>query len=797
MNNNTKPLFIIAFIAAALLSEMTSVAQSSSHTIGTVANRFERQVTNLHQEKIFIQTDRGSYITGETIWFSAYCVDAALHIPVDISKVLNIELLDMAGQAIKQDRIKLEDGFGEGQLFVSPDIRSGSYVLRAYTNWMKNFDPDFAFHKQITIVNPAAVKSNEDTSQIDNKAIIKFFPEGGDLVAALKSKVAVKATDQMGKGIPITGVVFDHEGNEVAQFTTSQLGYTFFPLTPVSGKSYIANVEWDSVIYRYEMPKVRQQGLVVRVTTTANDNVKIALSHSQGNHIYLIVHTRGVIKKLQKVDLKVEKEIIISRTELPPGISHISVMSENFDPLAERLVFKYPNLEQSLDLSIDNTEYNKRAKLNVSLKLSEKFLKNDLAQISISVSRSNGSNQFDDNIISNLLLTSDLKGQIEQPQSYFDQNNHLRAKQLDLIMLTNGWRRFNWSDIIGGDSVIIKYPAEINAPILSGRVEKDENGKLPRSLQLSFLGKTSIMNSLDLGSDGLFHFEVPYRVINEKAYFFVNGDTLLQDQINLYSPFDLNYSQKWKLTSNFDPESKSFLENLSTNIQISQVYRNFVHINGLQSELPGITTPFYGNPDRLYRLDDYTRFETVRDIFLEFIRTAVVRDNNRKSGFYVYNDKILPGAALTLIDGVPIYDANYILNFDPLKIEKISVVTDLYHMGSIAHQGVIDFTTYKGDFDGQELPEYMIEKVYLGLQRPREFYTPDYSLNKDLMKRIPDYRSTLYWNPQVDVNRESVTNVTFYTSDDAGLYEIKVNGITHSGIPIFGKHTFKVKDRTP
>ena len=176
MNDIVKSIGFIVFITSALLSYQDSLAQPSSNFIEEVKDRFEHQVTNVYQEKIFIHTDRISYVTGETIWLSGYCVDAAIHVPVDISKVLNIELLDPSGQAIKQIRIKLIEGFGKGQIFVSPDIQSGSYLLRAYTNWMKNFDPEFVFHKQIDIVNPSSIRDIEEMTISNNQPDIKFFP---------------------------------------------------------------------------------------------------------------------------------------------------------------------------------------------------------------------------------------------------------------------------------------------------------------------------------------------------------------------------------------------------------------------------------------------------------------------------------------------------------------------------------------------------------------------------------------------------------------------------------------------
>jgi hypothetical protein len=455
------------------------------------------------------------------------------------------------------------------------------------------------------------------------------------------------------------------------------------------------------------------------------------------------------------------------------------------------LVFKYPDDPEVVDLNSGNGIYHNRKKVAITLQLHDKPDDNP-ANLSVSVFRADGFDQNADNIVSNLLLTSDLAGSIPDPWIFFDPENKSRARQLDLVMLTNGWRRFRWEEIKNGQYVTLKYPAEINAPILSGQVQKSEQD-FPKSIQINFSGKASVMNSIGLNDDGLFHVEVPFRVDNEDVLFFINEDTLQSDQVSVFSPFDLVNPDTWNFVE-FSPESREYLEALNTNIQVSQVYRDYNHINGLQTEALQTGTAFYGIPDYLYRLDDYTRFETIEDLFIEYIRSAVIRDNRRSSGFHViYDNGVRPGKALTLIDGVPVLNFDDVMNFDPLKIEKIGVVNNVYRMGNIEYSGILDFTTYQGDFDGQDLPGYIVEKVYHGLQAPRLFYTPDYSTNQDRLARIPDYRNTLYWNPHVKINGTEAVELEFYTSDDVGLYQIEINGITSGGQPVYLRDSFEVK----
>ncbi len=768
-------------------------AQSGPDLRDSINQRFERQVTNVFQEKVFLHLDRTSYITGENIWLSAYCVDAAFHTPADLSKVLNVELLDDSGQPVKQTRIRLIDGFGKGQLFVSPEIPSGHYLLRSYTNWMKNFPSDFVFQRYIKIVNPSSTRDDESPDPIPESSV-DFFPEGGHLVAGLKSKVAVKVTDGFGNGLTVSGIVYDQLDNEVTEFTTSELGYSYFYLTPERRMTYSARIEMDSTIKKFSLPSVEETGVTLSVTTDKAANFLISMAQigtfqDQG---YLVVHTRGIIKKLIPIDLKQAQEIIIKPGELAEGISHITLLNREFIPLCERLIFNYPDEKSIININLNKYEFGNREKVDLSLGTNEQLMPNDLAYVSVAVYRAGASEQKTDNIISNLLLTSDLAGVIPNPWTFFDPENRSRASQLDLVMLTNGWRRFDWNSIKSKTTLSLKYPAEINAPILSGQVRRNASGSLPKSLQVSFLGKASVMNSVGLNSDGLFFLEVPFRIDNDKVLFFIHDDTLGSNQVSVTSPFDLEPSQT-RDCAEFPPEWKQYLETLNTNIQISQVYRDYNHINGVPPDIEQISTAFYGIPDNLYILDNYTRFETIQDLFIEYIRTAVIRDNRRSSGFHVINNNgVMPEKALTLIDGVPVLDFDFAVNFDPLKVEKVGVVNSIYRMGNAEYSGIIEFTTYTGNFDEQELPEYIVQKVYHGLQQPRIFYAPDYSLNQAQFKRIPDVRNTLYWNPQVEVG-SAATELGFYTSDDKGLYQVELNGITRSGIPVYIMSSFEVK----
>ena len=226
-----------------------------------------------------------------------------------------------------------------------------------------------------------------------------------------------------------------------------------------------------NVIQKYQLPGVRETGLTLSVNITEGGDLNIAIEHTRDiqSNPYLVVHTRGIIKKILPIDLNLAKNINIYASELAEGISHLTLLSNDFTPLCERLVFKYPENTDIVSLKLDNQEYQKREKIDLTLGWDQQPKEDDLAHFSISVSRATNSGEDNSNIVSNLLLTSDIKGSIPDPRMFFDPGNRVKARQLDLIMLTNGWRRFDWNAVKMDQNINIKHPAEINAPILSGQ----------------------------------------------------------------------------------------------------------------------------------------------------------------------------------------------------------------------------------------------------------------------------------------------------------------------------------------
>ena len=209
---------------------------------------------------------------------------------------------------------------------------------------------------------------------------------------------------------------------------------------------------------------------------------------------------------------------------------------------------------------------------------------------------------------------------------------------------------------------------------------------------------------------------------------------------------------------------------------------------------------FYGRADETYYLDDFTRFQVMEEVMREYVPGVLVR--KRKDGFHfvvidnLHRD-VLPDDPMILLDGVPIFDADKIMAFDPLKVKKLEVLTRKYYLGLLTLQGIVSYSTYKGDLAGYELDPKALSLNYEGLQLQREFYAPRYDAPAERNSRIPDQRNLLYWAPDIITDRDGKQQLDFYTSDLTGNYELVIEGTTTDGLSGSTSYTFSVKRFEP
>jgi hypothetical protein len=788
------------FISLAALLFLNNIL-AMSQVLDVVQKKFDTYRQNHLQEKIFMHTDKNFYLAGEIVWFKIYTVDASFHTPIDISKVVYVELLDNMNRPVLQAKVGLSQGTGSGSLYVPVAVNSGNYKLRAYTNWMKNYSVDYFFEKPLTVVNSQKayeVPAVEKKIQYD----IQFFPEGGNLVQDMQSTIAFKATDQDGKGIECTGAVIADDRDTVARFRSFKFGIGSFGFTPVTGHHYSALLipPGNARTVTKELPQVFKEGYVMSIIDADSNRliVKVACNISAVSEVYLFAHSRESVKLATAEQIKNgTASFTVNKKLLSDGISHLTIFNASRQPVCERLYFKAPSRKLNITVNTDQAAYAMRKKVTISLNSGTQGTKGEAANLSMSVYRVDSLQLLDESTISSYLwLASDLKGTVESPWYYFNSRGAETSKALDNLMLTQGWRRFRWEDVMKDNKPYFEYPPEYKGHLISGKVTNSRNGKNGVEIMsyLSVPGRRSLFSPVLSDSNGRANFEMRGMYGSSEIVLQTNPQEDSAYRLEVANPFYEKYSStrvpKYLLAEN---QLNNLLDQ-SIGMQVQNIYTGDSMQKFYINERD--TTAFYVNSDKQYLLDDYTRFTTMEEVLREYVILVNVRKKQGTYHLYSYDEpgkKVFEDDPLVLLDGIPIFDLNKFMTYDPLKIRKLEVLNRKYFLGSSNYNGILNWSTYKGDFNSYELDPHATVLDYEGMQLQREFYSPVYDNIKQVISHLPDFRNVLYWAPEIITGKDGNKQLSFYTSDVPGKYAVMLQGITTDGISGSNMTTFEVK----
>lgn len=733
-------------------------------------------------EQLFLHLDRPAYVAGETLWFKAYAVDGTYHRPLPLSKVAYVEVLDAAQQPVAQVKIALAQAMGQGALELPAELATGRYVVRAYTNWMKNAGPEFYFQCPITVVStttpaPAAAKAAPPGTAYE----VQFFAEGGQLVRNLPGRVAFKATDRQGNSVAATGTVADASGATVATFQTLKFGLGSFLLTPTAaGATYTATVRLPGgAVLSQKLPAVADQGYALLVSDDNGDQLTVAVQAQAGQPaapLRLLAHTGQQVTVAAEATLANGRAtFVVDKQQLRPGITHLTVFSGR-QPVAERLYFRRPARGLAVRGSASAAAYGPRSAVRLQLNAPRP------AALSMAVYRLDTlSATAPADISSYLLLAADLKGFIEDAGYYFRDSSAVARQAADNLMLTQGWRRFRWPEVLAGQAPATPYAPELNGYVLQGRVHQATGAPAAGvPAYLSLPGRSFWFGTTVSYPDGLVQFELPRTYGLRKLVLQTNAVRDSTHRIELLSPFTAGGG----LAAPGLPPLSSRLAAALTERQVQLQAQRVFGAPPRYLPVPTDTVAFYGQADEHYRLDDYTRFPSLEDVMREYVPGVLVR--KRKDGFHFMvvdrpHHLNLQENPLTLLDGLPVFDLNQLMAFDPLKVKTLDVMASRYFLGQQVYDGLVSYSTYQGDLSGYPLSAHALLEEYDMLQVPREFYAPRYDTEAQQRSRLPDLRNLLYWNPAIILTANKLQAFDFFTSDQAGRYLVVTQGLTPDG----------------
>ena len=763
-----------------------------------IKQRFLRYAARTPVEKLYMHLDRPCYVSGETMWFKLTAVEGTTQRPLAASTVAYVEVLSPTQEPVLQAKISLRNAAGQGSLVLPATLASGRYTVRAYTSWMRNFGPDFFFHSSITIVNthqPLGLALVRPATTYDPR----FFPEGGYLVQGLVNKVGFKLTDNAGQSVAAQGTVLDEAGVSVAHFSTLWAGLGSFTFTPArAGATYKAIIKLaNQQTITCALPPVRKQGYGLHLEEVDPGQLRVVVqvqapAATAGETLYLLGHAGQRVVLAAETQLRSgQVEFNVPVTRLGAGVSHFTLFNSQRQPVCERLYFRPPGATLLLAAKTDKNSYAARERVSLQLTAAGP----QPANLSVAVYQLDSlSTAGGTDITSYLWLVADLKGQVENPARYFAPASPEVAAATDNLMLTQGWSRFRWANVVGNKPDSLPHPPELNGHLLRGRVVNSLTGALIARVP-AYLASPSrrvqLYNAVSK-DDGSIQFELTdfYGFRQLVAQLDTRRDSL--NRVELFSPFappvpspaaPLSLSERWAAS----------LRRRHVQAEVEQQYFGSRPVRYVTPSTDSMA--FYGKPNEHYLLDKYVRFKVMEEVMREYVPGVLVRI--RKDGFHFlvpdYQRRETMEEPLVLLDGVPVFNTNRIMAFDPLKVQKLDVLTTRYFLGPLMHQGIVSYSTYKGDLAGFSFDAHALLQDYEGLQGQREFYAPRYDTSTTFQSRLPDFRNLLYWNPAVHTRLGSSSTNIFYTSDQIGRYVVVVQGITDTGLTGQTSFSFEVK----
>ena len=899
----------------------------------------------LPQEKVFVHIDNTCYFLGDTIWFKAYVARSDNHVPTTLSRILYVELLTPDGYFVERQQLEMRSGSAYGSFVLSDSLYAGYYELRAYTLWMLNFgacehphsrwtedlfyNKAFAknffrdYDKIYSRVFPVFDKPTEPGDYVKDMTVrplrryfktetgkpeldVKFYPEGGNIVQSTDAWVAFEANTADGRHIDVELTIIDADDAPVAQAKTLHRGRGSFVLPHARKEHYNAQFEYAGYQYSFRLPEAQEMGVSMHVVQT--DAALLVRLQSKGLNpavLGLQVLTGGASTAYTDVTLDADgnASITIPTDDIPTGVSQITLFDAQGHIYADRLVFvnHHDYDEARLKITGLKPQYDPYEAVTFSIHSPVQ------GDISISV-RDHATDEptYDTgNILTEMLLASELKGFVENPTYYFAADDSVHRQALDLLMLVQGWRRYDWRKMAGVEPTTISFmPEEVQT--ISGCVNKINDFRLAYGNDVKeayWLPGSGIMqyeeneverddqiaelmgsDSDDDGSTSVSYSEPSDDIIqSDQGDPNIKGATLsnLKKEVNVWPTFvqgaqtmtlsqttqdgtffmqtPLLYDQyilnlpaadtdkdeeylKKKMTKDYTDEEAYpdyFVSLLRNNPLFPKPYSYYHDAPCYDTDETTDATSSSSFTDRqlaqvtvrstrsgLRKLDlskpavvvdAYDAFNLVADYgmntgthnwvtFPQTVAMIYIGDMGMDRNYFLqvrYDGKPInlktartTTAPLSMANGVEMETPSVstagegkMETYRHLRtLDKIYIYTDYAprEQGSEKYTQdnqpdvVLDMHLFPGD--GYQYTFRDRHYILSGYATPAEFYSPDYSNTP--LPDTPDYRRTLYWNPNVAVDADGNANISLYNNSKLSTLSVSAQGISPDGTPI-------------
>ncbi len=745
--------------------------------------KFEKYVAIKNPDKIYVHTDRDLFYKGETIWFKAYITNSSSRKLQEENDILVVQLFNKFGESVLEKKFHATSGLVKAQLDL-PDSLQGTYLFVAYNQWQLNFGQDHIFKKKIKVEAFQETNVNHDNDTLDYD--FQIFPEGGMLVENLQSRVGFKATSTFGLGADVFGYLIRNGSDTLLTFASGHAGIGSFIFIPETGNTYKVVVEALGIAKEFSIPIAEQEGVVLTVKNEDASRVNCLIQRSKkySEEPFIIgLFQQGKLSEGAVKTVFGQEHISFSKGGLHPGVAVITLFDKNYLPLAERVIFINQDLNAEIEIQINAKEILPRKKSELIISLSDKEGNPLEGELSLAVIPSRFSrNLRQPNIKEYLLLSSEVKGEIENPGYYF-LNDKNKDKAIDNLLLVQGWRKFNWKEI-KNENLRLKYSREEKI-ILKGKVYQIKNNLPFRNNSI-----TASVGSVDP------YFQ--YIVLDELGTFSIDASQIPDGELHFQSTAPYENGIRLDL----EESSITSLKNIDLNSPIEfyrenelrkvfAIYNSFDLLKRKQPVVAIDKKQLNAPYDMVVDLDDFVALNDMAEIIKEIVPGVKIRKkkglfdlkllNMDNKLYYKYNP-------LFMVDGIPVYDLQIIMNLDHTEVKLIEVIRSkegVKKYGHLGIGGVFQIRTKTGSFMPPNV-EGIASFDYKGVERSKEFFSPKYKTSSKT-DNMPDFRNTLLWKSDLSVDLTGKSTVEFYFSDELEDVIIEVQGLTKDGVPVYGK----------
>ncbi len=787
---------IIVALCIFLFTGFTALAQHIDSTLARYANEYA-------PERTYLQFDKNSYTPGETIWFKAYLMEGLY--PGFGSKTFYTDWTDEDGNLLTHITGPVVGATSNGQFDIPTDYAGKFIHIKAYTRWMLNFDSAFLYEKDIRVFT-----KNSTASSLKNTILptLTFFPEGGDAVAGITNKIAFKVNDQWGRPVNIKGVVINGQGKTVDSLRVMHDGMGYFFLIPQPGESFSA--KWSVVnapgkeekgtAYSTPLPTIKSTGISLQVEVSGTKrNFRINAPPEVAAELGTI-HLLGTINQAQA--FLVTKDItggnvqgVIPTEALPSGILTITVFDDHWTPLAERITYiNNQDFRFYPEMSVQHWGLNKRARNEIEITVPDSLD----ANFSVAVTDAQIDRDSSDNIISHLLLTSDIKGRVYNPTYYFSDNNDLVSQHLDLVMLTHGWRRFKWDEVVKGKMPRIDYPKDTSYLSVSGKIYGPTPAQFKDGATILLIisqkkGDANKMSLLPVAPNGTFtdpslvlfdtahiYYKLSKGILDATVQFMENRLPARSSRTNANGFF---YNQSGDTTGTgrhfeLSDEMTRLLAQYEGKTLENVIVRAKTKSPLEKMDEKYTSALFQGDGYQFDLVDDKTAFATASIFtYLQAKVAGLIINTSNGTPSMTWRG----GSPQLFLDEVPV-DPDLVNGIAIKDIAYIKVFRPPFFGGSgSSANGAIAIYTRRGDDANDASGKGLDNNSVSGYSPIRQFYSPNYSSFLPANERR-DTRTTLYWNPQVVTTpQKNKVTLVFYNNDVSRAFRVVIEGISKDG----------------